>query len=136
MPTDTDDTEAIGTTQAEAEQAARSARIAAQNDAFRRAVVPGGPPCDLPGRVVCTRAVHARGAAFVVTALEAVAGDETFTPDNDPHGERDFGAVEVAGVTLWWKLDLFDRDLRFGSERPDDPDATVRVLTVMLPEDY
>ena len=134
MPTDTDAPTVMQ--QEERARAERAARVAAQNDAFRRTVVPGGPPCDFTGRVVCTRAVHARGAAFVMAALEAVAADETFTPDNDPHGDHGSSAVTVKGVRLWWRIDLYDPDLRFGSERPDDPEATTRVLTIMLPEDH
>ena len=133
MPTDTPTiepaTEAIP-------EAHRAARIAAQNDAFRCAILPGAEPCGLAGRVVVTRAVAARGDIFVAAALCAVAADETFTEDNDPYGDHTFGAVAVEGVRVWWKVDLYDRDLRFGSERPDDPEVTVRVLTILLPEDY
>ena len=134
MPTDTDATTVMQ--HEEAERAARAARIAAQNDAFRKAVIPCGPPCDLPGRVLVTRSVQARGDAFVRAALEAVAGDETFTPENDPYGDHGFGAVIVEATRVWWRIDLFDLDFRFDSEQPDDPDATTRVLTIMLPEDH
>ena len=83
-----------------------------------------------------TQAVAARGPAFAGAALLATAADETFTEDNDPYGHHDFGAVVVEGMTVWWKVDLLDVDERFGSERPDDPGATVRVLTILLPEEW
>ena len=113
-----------------------AARIAAQNDAFRQALAPGAPPSGLAGRLVLTRAVLARGDDFAQAALLAVAADETFAEANDPHGEHDFGAVEVGGTAVWWKLDLFDRELRWASPRPDDPATTARVLTVLMPEDW
>ena len=78
----------------------------------------------------------ARGDGFAQAALRAVAADSVFTEANDPHGERDFGAVEVGGVTVWWKLDLLDRDLRWANPRAHDPAATARVLTVLMPEDW
>lgn len=27
-------------------------------------------------------------------------------PENDPHGERDFGAITLAGRRFFWKVDL------------------------------
>ena len=46
---------------------------------------------------------------------------DDFTPDNDPHGEHDFGALKWQGVKLFWKIDYYDRDLRYGSPDPTDP---------------
>ena len=68
--------------------------------------------------------------------LAAVRTFSAFDADNDPHGEHDFGAVEVGRVRCFWKIDAYDRDLRFGSPDPADPAVTVRVLTVMLAEEY
>jgi hypothetical protein len=31
---------------------------------------------------------------------------DTFTPENDPHYEHDFGSFEHAGKTVFWKIDL------------------------------
>lgn len=117
-------------------EAARAARIAAQNDAFRRALAPGGEPCPLPGRLVVTRGVAAHGHAFLRAAVRAVATDATFTEDNDPEGDHGFGTVEVAGVRVWWRIDLYDADHDLGSERAHDPAATARVLTILLPEEW
>lgn len=117
-------------------EAQRTARIAAQNDAFRRTLAPGAAPSGLAGRLVLIRAVLARGDGFAQAALRAVATDNVFTEANDPHGERDFGAMEAEGTAVWWKLDLLGCELRWASPRPDDPAATARVLTVLLPEDW
>lgn len=109
--------------------------LAAQNDAFRRALGEAAV-CGIGGRVVVTCGVEGRGAAFVFQALNAVRDFKVFDPDNDPHGEHDFGAVDVEGAKLFWKIDLYDVDYAYGSERPDDPTVTRRVLTVMLADEY
>jgi hypothetical protein len=41
---------------------------------------------------------------------------EAFTPDNDPHKERDFGAFEHNGERIFWKIDYYDTTLTKGSE--------------------
>lgn len=67
---------------------------------------------------------------------EKVERFNTFTEDNDPHGERDFGAFDHNGVKIFWKIDYYDLTLSMGSEDPSDPKQTVRVLTVMLASEY
>ena len=56
------------------------------------------------------------------------------------YGYHDFGMVEVdpgtGNLRLYWKIDLYDCDYEFGSERPDDPARTARVLTILLPSEY
>ena len=116
------------------EETGEAARIAEQNDRFRRAMLRGGS--GLPGRTVTTRGVSALGPDFVLAATLAVAAFDSFDEDNDPHGERDFGAFVVAGEKLFWKLDLYDNDLRYGSEDRADPAKTTRVLTIMLRDEY
>ena len=116
----------------EDELEARRKRIRDLNDAVRRGEVTE------PTRftAVFTQGVNSRGMEFVLAAADAVKRFDAFTPDNDPYGERDFGAVEVSGEKVLWKIDLYDRSLRFGSPDPADPDVTHRVLTIMLASEY
>ena len=111
-------------------------RIAEQNDQFRRSIVNGFPPDRPQGRVLSTRAVASRGEAFQIWAALAVSTDTAFTEDNDPYGDHSFGAVTVQGETVWWKIDLYDLAYEGGSETPDDPTRTRRVLTILFPADY
>lgn len=83
-----------------------------------------------------TAGVMALAQATRAAIWAAVLGFTAFSPDNDPHGEHDFGAVEVGGVRCFWKIDAYDCDLRFGSPDPADPAVTMRVLTVMLAGEY
>jgi hypothetical protein len=101
--------------------------IARQNDHFRR-----HPGSDW----IITASVQAKGPVFVLSAASAVSGFDAFTGDNDPHGEHDFGTFELCGERLFWKIDYYDRDLRFGSPDPTDHAVTRRVLTIMLASDY
>ena len=123
------------------EHAPDAALVAEQNDRFRHAapsLAPGMATADgLRGRVVFTRAIAERGPLFPLLCLLEVARHDTFDPEDDPEGLRDFGAVEVEGRRVWFKIDLYaDEAMEWGSEHPDDPSLTYRVLTVMLPSDW
>lgn len=102
--------------------------IARLNDTFRQM------PVD--GRLAITAGVIALGNGAVADILLTVARFDAFTPDNDPYGEHDFGAVEWNVARIFWKIDYYDRAMRFGSPDPADPSVTTRVLTVMLADEY
>lgn len=114
---------------------AEAVKIAAQNDRFRAGLLKGMDP-ELMGSVVTTAGVAGRGDDFITRAFIAVARDSRFTPDNDPYGDHGFGTVTVQGEKLFWKLDLYDRELVYGSPDPSDPRQTHRVLTVLFPSEY
>lgn len=61
---------------------------------------------------------------------------DSFTEENDPHGEHDFGAFDHAGYRVLWKIDYYDPDLLHASDDPTDTSKTVRVLTIMLADEY
>ena len=88
------------------------------------------------GTVVITRGVQDRGPDFVQAAFQAVRSFDAFSEDNDPWGEHDFGAVEIDGEKVFWKLDYYDPSLTAGSENPANEAVTHRVLTIMLASEY
>jgi Protein of unknown function (DUF3768) len=55
---------------------------------------------------------------------------DDFCHANDPHEEHDFGSFEAEGHTIFFKIDYFDRNLKYHSPDPTDPAVTVRVITV------
>ena len=70
------------------------------------------------------------------TLIQQVAQFEDFTEENNPHGEHDFGAFEIPGHQLFWKIDAYDVDYNMGSDDPTDLNKTRRVLTIMLAEEW
>jgi len=77
----------------------------------------------------------------MVDIAERVAAFDSFTEDNDPHGEHDFGNFNYEGTRIFWKIDYYDRTSfgtgrDMGSEDPSDPAKTLRVLTIMLASEY
>jgi transposase InsO family protein len=64
---------------------------------------------------------------------EKVETFNTFTPDNDPHRERDFGAPEHNGERIFWKIDYYAPDMEHGSEDPADPPELARDNPVSRP---
>jgi Protein of unknown function (DUF3768) len=121
----------------------RTERIAQLNDLARKAM---GVACT----VLVTPGFLALETADQSCVRELVETFNKFSTDNDPYGERDFGAVYQCTDGRWsterpasgerervfWKLDYYDHDLKYGSEDPADPRKTRRVLTIMLAEEY
>ncbi len=103
-------------------------RIRALNDELRRSLA--------GGVLMMTAGVIALGRAKQLAILDAVAAFDGFDADNDACGERDFGALQVEGERLFFKIDYYDRGLIAHSPDPADPSVTTRVLTIMLAEEY
>lgn len=119
----------------------QAVEIAAQNDLFRKALIDPTAVIEMQakgiqGQVLVTPGVSGEGPEFQAAALAAVATDTRFTEDNDPYGDHTFGTVTVSGQKLFWKIDLYDTEFTYGSERPFDPAVTRRVLTIMCPSEY
>lgn len=98
------------------------------NDAFRTTLT--------GGTIVLTAAVKHLPEAVQSEIIEAVRVFDSFTLDNDPYGEHDFGAFTCQGHRLFWKIDYYDTDWTYQSENPADPQLTRRALTIMLAEEY
>jgi hypothetical protein len=104
--------------------------IAQLNDDYRRHRIFGAPH----GRTVMTAGVAALEPAQLRRVFAAVVQFATFTPDNDPHHEHDFGAVDVDGERLFWKFDYYaSAEMTEGAESGLD---CYRVLTIMFAREY
>lgn len=136
--------DSISCTTAQTFEQDRTAQVAALNDKVRRGE-------DRQARIVMTRGVAdllagtgtdepARTARSILNqaALMRAIADADIAPDDDPHGERDFGVVTFLEQRLFWKIDYYaaDGEFAFGSEAPWDPALTTRVLTLMLASEY
>jgi len=106
----------------------KTARIRELNDQLRCKAI--------GGRIVITRGIEALGDEGVAKVLAAVARFDSFTEDNDPWGEHDCAVLNEDGRRIMFKIDYFDRGLRWHSPDASNPAVTVRVLTVMLAEQY
>ena len=123
----------------------QTVRIARLNDLARSAM---GVACT----AVATVGFRSLPDADQSQVRELIETFDVFDEDNDPHGERDFGTIYQLGDGRWtterprmrddecervfWKLDYYDRAMRFASDDPDDPAVTLRVLTIMLSDEY
>ena len=103
-------------------------RIAELNDLLRKTFI--------GGRIVITAGIAALPEGDQAAILEKVQTFDAFSPDNNPHGQRDFGSFSHNGQRVFWKIDYYDPFLTFGSEDPADPAKTARVLTIMLALEY
>jgi hypothetical protein len=104
-------------------------RIRELNDRFRREGLGNGS-------VMLTIGIQERGGDFAAAAIKVVRSFDAFNDNNDPWGEHDFGAVEVAGEKVFFKIDYYTPDLTAGSENPANEGITHRVLTIMLASEY
>jgi Protein of unknown function (DUF3768) len=103
-------------------------KIALLNDSLRRTLT--------GGQVVMTQGVASLPESDLTQLLERVRRFRGFTEDNDPYGEHDFGSLELAGQTYFFKVDYYAPDMEGGSEDPADPAKTTRVLTIMRADEY
>ena len=98
------------------------------NDNFRKSL--------LGGKVMLTKGVFSKGQRAINEILHRVKTFTDFNEDNDPYNEHDYGSFLYAGEKIMWKIDYYDKDLRYFSEDPEDVSKTIRVMTVMLAEEY
>jgi hypothetical protein len=117
----------------------RAKAIAELNDRFRKDFyVPSFGARPVPGHIVCTSGIAALPPELQIRIWADVAQFSSFSEDNDPHGEHDFGAFDIEGAgTIFWKIDYYaDKSCSFGSEDPADPARSFRILTIMLASEY
>ena len=103
------------------------------NDRFRR------EDPSIPGQWIITQGLAAtieEANLGPLDIIQVVQAFDTFTEDNDPYGTHEFGAFDFQSETCFWKIDLYDSDLQFGSPDPTDLFQTRRVMTIMLASEY
>lgn len=108
----------------------KTAKIARLNDLARTAM-------GVASRLIQTEGICALDPKDQSAIREKVEKFNTFTEANDPYGEHDFGKIEHNGQDVFWKIDYYSRqDPDYGSDEPENPGKTLRVLTIMLAEEY
>ena len=104
------------------------ARIRELNDAFRTTFT--------GGRVMMTHTVNEMEPEARAKLIAAVQGFDRFDKGNDPHGEHDFGSIEIDGEKFFFKIEYFDLAMSQHSIDAANPEATIRVLTIMRADEY
>lgn len=94
---------------------------------------------DRTGRIVITRTCLGTFAdntmAELVAQAQILAEVRKFTYPDDDRTERDRGQIEYRGTTVYFQIDAYDVDLKWGSPDPTDASVTRRVMTIMVRED-
>ncbi|MCP3396935.1 MULTISPECIES: DUF3768 domain-containing protein [unclassified Bradyrhizobium] len=103
-------------------------RIALLNDAFRRTFS--------GGKVMITSGVNELPNCVKAEALIQVTNFAEFSENNDPYDEHDFGSFVLVGRRFFWKIDYYDKRCEFGLTTLQTLKKTMRVLTLMLAQEY
>ena len=102
--------------------------IALQNDNFRKHLS--------QGTLVLTQGIRSNTKEDLEAIITKVRTFDTFDENNDPYGERDFGAFDYKGKKIFWKIDNYDQEFLYLSPDVSNPRITNKVLTVMYAEEY
>lgn len=110
------------------DKAERKARIRELNNSFRKTFT--------GGRVMMTHLVKELPDETRDRLVKAVQAFNAFNRGNDPHGEYDFGIVEIDGSKFFFKIDYYDLAMNQHSVDAANAEATMRVLTIMHADEY
>ena len=102
--------------------------IALQNDNFRKHLS--------QGTLVLTQGIRSNTAEDLKEIITKVRTFDTFDENNDPYGERDFGAFDYKGKRIFWKIDYYDQEFLYLSPDVSNPRVTNKVITIMYAEEY
>ena len=102
--------------------------ISLQNDNFRKHLS--------QGTLVLTQGIRSNTKEDLEAIITKVRTFDNFDENNDPYGERDFGAFDYKGKRIFWKIDYYDREFLYLSPDVSNPRLTNKVLTVMYAEEY
>ena len=107
----------------------KTLQIAGLNDLARKHI-------GIKSKAMITSGISSLEPETQTEILEKVSTFDDFTDDNDPYKERDFGAFEHKGNSIYCKIDYYAPDMEHGSDDPTDESKTVRLLTIMLSSEY
>ena len=102
--------------------------IALQNDNFRKHLS--------QGTLVLTQGIRSNTPEDLEAIITKVRTFDSFDENNDPYGERDFGAFDYKGKKIFWKIDYYDREFLYLSLDVSNPRLTNKVMTIMYAEEY
>ena len=102
--------------------------IAILNDKFRKSFI--------GGEVLLSAGIAAMSSEDKANIVSMVQNFNDFTPSNDVYGEHDFLSIDYNGNKIFAKIDDYDLNYEFMSEKPANPDITNRVLTILLSCEY
>lgn len=119
-------------------EAFRTSQIAVLNDELRASI-----DCPKANTIVLTQSIVAmtygnrdEAALRQAELFRIIKEYSDFGEDNDPYGEREFGSFQWMGEKCFWKIDYYDKSMKWGSEDPTDESVTHRVLTIMQASEY
>ncbi len=112
-----------------------SEKIAQLNDELRASI--GKPVDQVPGKIMMTHGISILDPGDQGAIFARVRDFNVFTEANDPYKEHDFGTFDYDGYTVNWRISYYDKEAfekgqECGSEHPEDPDKTLRILTIMF----
>ena len=103
--------------------------IATLNDTFRKTFT--------GGQVLLTAGIDSMSSEDKANIVSLVQNFNNFNEDNDPYGEHDFLSIDYKGNKIFAKIDYYDRfDTHSASANPADISRTLRILTILLAEEY
>ena len=111
----------VGKTVSESEKANR---IQVLNDSLRIAGV--------GGQILVTQGINALSQETQQRIIRAIQTFDDFNEDNDPYHEHD---CAIIGDTMF-KIDYYNQTLDAGSESPESPIVTKRVMTILTTSEY
>ena len=116
----------------------RSEKIAVLNEQLSSKIgYPFNTLIDTSNEIVLTQGImDSFNDGEITTLFQDIKTFDTFTEDNDPYKERDFGSLKAKGRSIFWKIDYYDNNLEYHSPDNTNPEVTKRVMTVMLSSEY
>ncbi|NEO98699.1 MAG: DUF3768 domain-containing protein [Symploca sp. SIO2E9] len=110
-----------------------TAQIRTLNDKFRTTFDPQ------LGKIQLTIGLHKLTSEQLQQLLQAVRNFNNFSEEIDPYQEHDMGRIELFQESFYFKIDYLDRERwqdSFGSEDPANEQKTLRIMTIMLTDEY